>query len=54
LRIFINDRGDLEAKILRPGTLEMKDIRVTLDASEQYKDISLTLKQKKESVAEDK
>lgn len=54
VRIFVNGEGQVEAKILRPGTLEMKEIKKALLENEEYKNTKLSLKQKKESVEEDK
>lgn len=51
-RIMTGEDGELKAMILRPGTLEAKEIRAVLDESEEYKNVQIEIKKKKVSVEE--
>lgn len=51
-RVMKNEEGKLRCVILRPGTLEAKEIRAILDESEEYKDVEIKIKKKTKSVEE--
>lgn len=51
-RVMKLDDGRLKAFVLRPGTLEAKEIRAVLDESEEYKGVEVEIKKKNKSVEE--
>lgn len=51
-RIMKGENGELKAIILRPGTLEAKEIRACLDESEEYKGVNIEIKKKNKSIEE--